>query len=104
MLIEELDVAVVDALRNLFSYLMRRPPFDHVQASPSVFSLGTRRSANEEVVFELAFQSVLLDMVGKGCWDLSFALLARSLDHSESRAMIFFGTILVCTTSFLKLR
>jgi hypothetical protein len=64
MLVEELDVAIVDTLCNLFSNLMWRPALNHVQARPSILSLGTRRRADKEVVLELALEIVLLDMVG----------------------------------------
>jgi hypothetical protein len=64
MLIEKLDVAIVDALGNLFADLMRRPALDHVQACPSILSLGARRRANKKIVLELAFELVLFDMVG----------------------------------------
>jgi hypothetical protein len=64
MLVEELDVAIVNAFRNLFTNLMRRPALNHIQARPSVLSLCTRRCANKEVVLELSLEAILLDMVG----------------------------------------
>jgi hypothetical protein len=42
MLVEELDVAIVDAFCNLLANLMRRPALNHVQTSPSVLSLCAR--------------------------------------------------------------
>jgi hypothetical protein len=64
MFIEKLDVAIVDALGNFFANLMRRPALDHVQACPSVLRLSARRSANEEVILELALKVVVFNMVG----------------------------------------
>lgn len=63
MLIEEFDVAIIDALCNLFSNLMRRPALNHVQSRPSVLRLSARRRANEEIVLELSLEVILLDMV-----------------------------------------
>jgi len=40
VLVEELDVAVVDALCNVLSDLVRAPPLDHVVARPSVLGFG----------------------------------------------------------------
>jgi hypothetical protein len=70
MLVEELNVAIVDTLRDLLTDLMRRPALDHVQSCPSVLRLSAGRCANEKVVLELTLEAVLLDMVGKGSWDL----------------------------------
>jgi hypothetical protein len=64
MLVKELDIAIVDPLCNLLANLMRRPALNHVQPRPSVLRLRTRRRANEEVVFELALEVVVLDVVG----------------------------------------
>jgi hypothetical protein len=64
MLVEELDVAIVDALCNLFTNLMWRPALNHVQACPSVLGLCARRSADKEVVLELTLKIVLFNMVG----------------------------------------
>jgi hypothetical protein len=75
MFVEELDVAVVDTLGNLLANLMRRPALDHVEASPSVLSLRARRSADEEVVLQLALEVVLFDMVGHGSGYLPVILL-----------------------------
>lgn len=63
MLIEELDVAVVDSLRDLLADLMRRPPLDHVELRPSVLRLGARRGTNEQVVLQLSLEVVLLDVI-----------------------------------------
>lgn len=53
MLVEELDVPDVDALRNLLAHLVRTPPLNHVELRPAVFRLCARRGAHEERVFEL---------------------------------------------------
>jgi hypothetical protein len=65
MLVEELDVAVVDALGDILADLVRASPLNHVVTRPSVLSLCTRRGAYEKVVLELALETVLLDMVGQ---------------------------------------
>lgn len=65
VLVEELDVAVVDALCDVLANLVRASPLDHVVARPSVLGLGAGRCADEEVVLQLALQAVLLDMVGQ---------------------------------------
>jgi hypothetical protein len=64
MLIEELDIAIIDALCNFLANLMRRPALNHIQPRPSVLCLSARRCANKEIVFELALETVLLDMIG----------------------------------------
>jgi hypothetical protein len=63
MLVEKLNLAIVDSLGDFFSDLVRTPPFNHVQARPAVFRLCAGRSSHEEVILELSFQFVLLDMV-----------------------------------------
>lgn len=40
MLVEELDVAIVDALCNLLTDLMRRSTLNHIQTRPSILSLS----------------------------------------------------------------
>jgi len=69
MFVEELDVTVVDASSNFLADLVRGPTLDHVETCPSVFGLRTRGGANEKVVFELALQVVLFDMVSQGSGD-----------------------------------
>lgn len=69
MLVEELDVAIIDALRNLLSNLMRRPPLNHIQPRPSILRLRTRGRADEKIVLELPLEVVLLDMVCQGRGD-----------------------------------
>ena len=71
VLIKELYVAVVDAFGNFLANLVGTPPLDHVEAGPSILRLGAGRSTDEEVVLELALQSILLDMVCKGGGHLS---------------------------------
>ena len=66
MFVEELDPPLIDALGNLLADLVRGPPLNHIQFCPSILRLGTRRSADEQRVFELPLQVVLLHMVGKG--------------------------------------
>lgn len=65
MLVEEVDVSIVDSLSNFFPDLMRSSPLNHVQLRPSILRLRTRGCANEEVIFELALEAILLDMVGQ---------------------------------------
>ena len=64
MLVEELDISIVDSFGNFLANLMRRPALNHIQACPSILSLGARGRADEEVVLELTLEIVLLDMVG----------------------------------------
>jgi hypothetical protein len=64
MLVEELDIAIINALCNFLANLMRRPALNHIQACPSVLRLRARWRANKEVVFELALEVVLLNVVG----------------------------------------
>ena len=52
MLIKELDIALINPLCN------------HVKSPPSVLVFGAGLRADEEVVFEFALESVLLDVVG----------------------------------------
>jgi hypothetical protein len=85
MLVEELDVAVVDTLGDLFTNLMGRPALDHVEACPSVLSLSARRSANEEVVLQLALEVVLLDMIGHGSGNLPAIVLVYSGGQRSDR-------------------
>jgi len=70
MLVEELDVAVVDAFCNLLADLMRRPTLNHVQTSPSVLSLSARRGTDKEIILHLSLKVVLFHMVGQGGRDL----------------------------------
>lgn len=63
MLIEELDIPVVDPLRDLLADLVRTPPLDHVQPRPTVLDLRAGAGPHEEGVLELPFKRVLLDMV-----------------------------------------
>lgn len=63
MLVKELDLPIVDSLGNFFSDLVRTPPFNHVQARPAVFRLRAGGSSHEEVILQLTFQFVLLDVV-----------------------------------------
>ena len=79
MLVEELDIAIVDALGNILADLMRTPPLDHVEAGPAVLGLGPRRGAYEEIVLELALQSILLHVVGESGWH--FPVEAENLNH-----------------------
>jgi hypothetical protein len=65
VLVEELDVAVVDALCDILADLMRTSPLDHVVACPSVLSLCARRGADKKVVLQLTLEAVLLDVVGQ---------------------------------------
>jgi len=85
VLVEELDVAVVDALCDVLADLVRAPPLDHVVARPSVLGLGAGRGADEEVVFELALEAVLLDMVCQ-CGRSLF----RVADAGESTPALWF--------------
>jgi len=63
MLVEELDIAIVDSLCNLFSDLVGGASLNHVQTSPAVLRLRTGRGAHEEVVLQLALQVVLFNVV-----------------------------------------
>ena len=82
MFIKELDIAIVNALGNLLADLMRAPPLDHVQPRPSIFSLRSRRRADEEIILEFTLQSVLLNMVGKSCWHFSMKIDFQFRDSS----------------------
>jgi hypothetical protein len=42
MLVEELDIAIINALCNFLANLMRRPALNHIQACPSVLRLRAR--------------------------------------------------------------
>jgi hypothetical protein len=66
VLVEELDIAIVDAPGNVLADLMGASALDHVEAGPAVLGLGARGGADEEVVFELALESIPLDVVGEG--------------------------------------
>ena len=76
MLIEELDLAIVDALGDLLADLMRAATLDHVETSPAVLRLRAGRSTHEEGVLQLALQVVLLDVVSQGGRDLPTSSLA----------------------------
>lgn len=65
MLVEKVDTPLVNTFGNRLSDLMRSSSLNHVQPSPAVFGLGTRRGANEERVFQLALEVVLFHMVGQ---------------------------------------
>lgn len=67
MLVEELDVPIVDALRNVLANLMWTSSRYHVVPSPSVFRLCSARCSHEQVVLELALQIMLLDMFRERC-------------------------------------
>lgn len=79
MLIEELNVAVVDSLGNLFSDLVRAATLDHVQLRPAVLRLGAGGRAHKQVVLELSLQVILLDMVCESNGDFPTQLLAPAL-------------------------
>jgi hypothetical protein len=64
MFVKEFDVAVIDSFRNFFSNLMRAPPLNHVQTSPSVLGFGARRRADEEIVLQLALEPIFLYVIG----------------------------------------
>jgi len=63
VLVKEVDLALVDALGNGLANLVRASPLNHVERSPSAFSLGAGRSATEEAVAHFALKVVLLNMV-----------------------------------------
>lgn len=65
MLVEKVDAAIIDTLGDGLSDLMGTPPLNHVEAGPSVLSLGAGRGTDEETVPKLALQVVLLDVVGE---------------------------------------
>ena len=69
MLVKELDLAIVDALGDFLADLMGAAAFNHVQTRPSALGLGSRGGANEEGIFQLTLQIVLLDVVGEGSGD-----------------------------------
>jgi hypothetical protein len=50
MFIKELDVTIINPLGNLFSNLMRRPTFNHIESCPSILRLSSRTRADEQVV------------------------------------------------------
>lgn len=54
MLIEEFDLAIVNALGDFLSNLMWAAALDHVQPGPPVLSLGAGRRSYKESVLELA--------------------------------------------------
>lgn len=64
MLVKEVYPALVDSFCNGFSDLMRTPPVNHIQSSPSILGLGSGGSAHEEGVSQLALEVILLDVVG----------------------------------------
>ena len=70
MLIEELDLAIVDALGDLLADLMRAATLDHVEFSPAVLRIRAGRGTHEEGVLQLALQVVLLDVIRQGGRDL----------------------------------
>jgi len=65
MLVEELDLAVVDAFGDFLADLMGRAALDHIKTGPAVLGLSARGGTDEEVVFQLALEAVLFDMVGQ---------------------------------------
>lgn len=69
MLVEEVDVAVIDALCDLLADLVRSAALNHVQLCPSVLSLCAGRSSDEEVVLELSLKTILLDVIGERGWN-----------------------------------
>ena len=85
MLVEELDVAIVDAFCNLLADLMRRPTLDHVQTSPSVLSLSARRGTDKEIILHLALKVVLFYMIGQGGRDLPVATLAPGCKRHDDQ-------------------
>ena len=58
---------------------MRCSSVDHVQLSPAVFGLGTRRGSYEQVVLELPLEVVLFDVVGEGGGDHPIKLLELAI-------------------------
>jgi hypothetical protein len=71
VLVEELDVAVVDALGDLLADLVGTAALDHVEAGPAVLGLGAGGGADEQVVFEFTLEAIPLDVVGEGGGDFS---------------------------------
>jgi hypothetical protein len=63
MLIEELNIAIVDALGNLLADLVRASTLNHVQSRPAVLRLCAGRRADKECIFQLALEAVLLDVI-----------------------------------------
>jgi hypothetical protein len=47
MFVKELDIPIVNSLRNGFPNLMRGPSLDHIQCRPAVFRLGSRARTHE---------------------------------------------------------
>lgn len=89
MLVEELDVAIVDAFRNLLADLVRSTSLNHVEFSPSIFCFSTRGGANKKVVLELALEAVLLDMISHGCGYLSVS--SQTIGSSGLTSKTYFG-------------
>jgi hypothetical protein len=73
MFVKELDVPIVNSLRNGFPNLMRGPSFDHIQCRPAVFRLSSRARTHEQGIFQLALQVVLFDMICEHCRDFPVA-------------------------------
>lgn len=63
MLIEEVDLARINALGNLLAHLVRATALNHLQVCPAILGFRTRRSTHEERVLQLSLQVILLDMV-----------------------------------------
>ena len=63
VLIKKVDLPSVQPLGNILSNLMRTPPLNHVQLSPSTLRLSTRRGTHEQSISHLSFEFVLLDVV-----------------------------------------
>lgn len=64
MLIKELDIPIINALRNRFAHLMGSAAFNHVEVCPAVLGFGAGGGADEEGVFELALEGVGFYVVG----------------------------------------
>lgn len=87
VLVEEFDPALVDAPRNVFAHLMRRPPLNHVQSRPPVLRLRARAGADKEVELQLALQPILLHVVGEGGGHLLGIAHAREAGPADVAVM-----------------
>ena len=77
MLVPEVYPAFVDTLGDVLADLVRRSSLNHVKPRPSIFSLGSARGADEQGVFELSLQIVLLDMIGQSSRDFSDECMSK---------------------------
>jgi hypothetical protein len=63
MLIEELDIPIINPLRNLLPDLMGTSSLNHIQPRPSILDFRPGTGTHEEGVLHFSLEGILLDVV-----------------------------------------